>query len=136
MQWPKLADWVGWWVEQFDLGERIDPPCWYQHPRLTEELTALAGAWELLYDPASPGTGPITWLREAELCTARLERHTKNLGCNAREHRPESPPAWPRDADWHASFEEYVEIDVSEREAAAEQEAIAALSAPVARALP
>lgn len=55
----RLATWVGWFRGRYPVAEQV-PLCWWRHPELVEELTALWLAWTGLYlDPAAPLTGPI-----------------------------------------------------------------------------
>ena len=49
--WKTLAEFVGWLVERYDLGDVI-PACWWCHGAITEELTALWLSWIVAYaDP-------------------------------------------------------------------------------------
>ena len=47
-QWRDLADWVGWLRGRYPLARQI-PLCWWRHPELVEELTALWLAWKDAY---------------------------------------------------------------------------------------
>lgn len=59
--WEELADWVGWIRGRYPIARQL-PPCWWRHPELVEELTALWVAWREAYaDPKAPMTAPIDW---------------------------------------------------------------------------
>lgn len=46
--WEELVRWVDWLRYRYEIVEKI-PPCWYRHPRLVEELTALMAAHRAAY---------------------------------------------------------------------------------------
>lgn len=46
--WEELVRWVDWLRYRYEVVEKI-PPCWYRHPRLVEELTALMAAHRAAY---------------------------------------------------------------------------------------
>lgn len=46
--WDELVRWVHWFRHRYELLEKI-PPCWYQHSRMVEELTALMTAHRAAY---------------------------------------------------------------------------------------
>lgn len=65
-QWLELADWVGWVRGRYPLARQI-PLCWWRHPELVEELTALWLAWKDAYATkhahlAAPADWHARWL--------------------------------------------------------------------------
>jgi len=57
--WRELAGWVGWLRGRYPVAERV-PSCWWRHPELVEELTALWLAWQHAFvDPSADLTAPI-----------------------------------------------------------------------------
>jgi hypothetical protein len=65
-QWLDLADWVGWVRGRYPLARQI-PLCWWRHPELVEELTALWLAWSDAYATkhahlAAPADWHARWL--------------------------------------------------------------------------
>ncbi|MGN6760119.1 MAG: hypothetical protein ACTHJI_02140 [Leifsonia sp.] len=59
--WERLADWVDWFTDRYQIPQRKIPACWYQHPALVEELSALHTAWTVSFDSVDAGYGPIGW---------------------------------------------------------------------------
>ena len=65
-QWLDLGDWVGWVRGRYPLARQI-PLCWWRHPELVEELTALWLAWKDAYATkhahlAAPADWHARWL--------------------------------------------------------------------------
>jgi hypothetical protein len=59
--WEALADWVGWVRGRYPLARQI-PLCWWRHPELVEELTALWLAWREAYtEKGAPLTAAADW---------------------------------------------------------------------------
>ena len=59
--WRALAAWVGWLRRRYPLAHRV-PLCWWRHPELVEELTALWLAWRDAYvEKGAPLTGGADW---------------------------------------------------------------------------
>ncbi|GAA4685429.1 hypothetical protein [Gordonia humi] len=60
--WDELVRWVDWLRYRYEIIEKI-PPCWYRHPRLVEELTALMTAHRAAYTQihAEGKTGRPYW---------------------------------------------------------------------------
>jgi hypothetical protein len=57
----QLDAWTAWLRHRYPLARRI-PSCWYQHPELIEELTALWLAWQGAYQqPDAPLTAAADW---------------------------------------------------------------------------
>ncbi|GAA3344780.1 hypothetical protein GCM10020358_49390 [Amorphoplanes nipponensis] len=83
--WAWLIDWVGWAVDRYQLVEEI-PACWYQHPPLIEELTALAAAWDTAYDDAVPADGPLLWHERFARARMRLRDWDDYTRCRNGTH--------------------------------------------------
>jgi len=67
-----LADWVvNWLVPRYALQRKLIPDCWYQHPSMVEELSALHTAWVVAFDEADGGFGPIGWHERFALARTR-----------------------------------------------------------------
>lgn len=86
--WDALAAWVGWLRGRYPLAQKV-PLCWWRHPELVEELTALWLAWREAYvEKGAPLTGGADWhgrwLPEA---VRRMRAGGWNVGCEG-EHRP------------------------------------------------
>ena len=59
--WAELADWVGWLRGRYPLAGTL-PGCWWRHPELVEELTALYRAWTGAVAGGTAGTyNAIEW---------------------------------------------------------------------------
>ena len=59
--WSALADWVGWLRGRYPLARQV-PLCWWRHPELVEELTALWLAWREAYtEKGAPLTAAADW---------------------------------------------------------------------------
>lgn len=100
--WIWLIDWVGWCIDRFALSEEI-PACWPQHPPLVEELTALAAAWHLAYDPRAGADAPLRWLEALARSRARLREWDDATRCRTGEHHERRidqpwPTAWRDEA--------------------------------------
>ncbi|WP_370617686.1 DUF4913 domain-containing protein [Mumia qirimensis] len=90
--WRGLAEWVGWLRGRYPLARQI-PPCWWRHPELVEELTALWVAWREAYaDPEAPMTSPIDWHdRWLPAFLRRIGAGGWNISCtDEHKERPES----------------------------------------------
>jgi len=86
--WRSLAAWVGWLRSRYPLAHRV-PLCWWRHPELVEELTALWLAWQDAYTEkgASLTAGADwhgRWLPEF---LRRIGAGGWNLACEG-DHRP------------------------------------------------
>ena len=71
-EWAALRDWVQWVTTRFDIPITLIPNCWWQHPALVEELSALHVAWRTAYDPQDSGLGPLMWLERWHAARTRL----------------------------------------------------------------
>ena len=83
-----LADWVGWLRGRYPLAHRI-PLCWWRHPELVEELTALWLAWRDAYvEKGAPLTAGADWHgRWLPEFLRRIGAGGWNLACEG-DHRP------------------------------------------------
>jgi hypothetical protein len=64
--WGELVDWVEWVRERFELGQKI-PACWFNHPPVVEELTALMAGWRAVYEVPRAEDGAVeawAWARQ------------------------------------------------------------------------
>jgi hypothetical protein len=70
--------------------------CWYQHPDILDEMTALRAAWYAAYrDPAAPATAAIEWHdRWLPGAMRRCRAAIRARGCKAR-HEKETPATVP-----------------------------------------
>jgi hypothetical protein len=104
--WPDLAtgdsraealENLGVWVDEVlrarhpEMYNRLGA-CWYQHPDVLDELTALRSAWYAAYrDPGAPATAAIEWHdRWLPGAMRRCRRAIRARGCKGR-HEREAP---------------------------------------------
>ena len=85
--WTALADWVGWLRGRYPLANQV-PLCWWRHPELVEELSALWLAWRDAYvERGAPLTAGADWHAR---CLPDLLRRIRaggwNIPCES-EHR-------------------------------------------------
>jgi hypothetical protein len=72
--WDELRDFVEWITTRYELTDNIIPTCWYQHPPLVEELSALRAAWDASFIVETDGgLGPISWHERFALACPRLK---------------------------------------------------------------
>lgn len=89
---------LGVWVDEVLRGRHPEAynelgTCWFQHPDILDELTALQAAWFAAYrDPAAPPTAPIEWHdRWLPGTMARCKAAIRARGCKGRhEKQPDS----------------------------------------------
>lgn len=100
--WEALRDWVEWVTVRYNIPATTIPGCWYQHPALVEELSALHTAHTAAFDQSDAGYGPIGWHERFHLALPRLAR-AYGGGCT-RGHDPLNPRTWtPTDVQaWEA----------------------------------
>lgn len=114
--WSWLIDWVGWLVDRYQLAEEL-PACWYQHPALVEELTALAAAWQVAYDDTGSADGPLLWHERLTRARDRL-RDWDTTRCRNGTHTGRHIDLdWP--ADWRDQAIEAANHDLASRPTAA-----------------
>jgi hypothetical protein len=89
---------LGVWVDEVLRGRHPEAyselgTCWFQHPDILDELTALQAAWFAAYrDPAAPPTAAIEWHdRWLPGTMARCKAAIRVRGCKGRhEKQPDS----------------------------------------------
>ena len=92
VEWNTLRQWVEWVTTRFDVPVSLVPNCWWQHPALVEELSALHVAWRTAYDQQDSGLGPVMWLERWHNAKARL-RAAYPGSCN-NGHQPIKRRTW------------------------------------------
>jgi hypothetical protein len=108
---------VRWLAVRYRLDHRDLPPCWYAHPDLVEELSALHTAHRAAYHPDSSPHGPTDWHQQLAATRHRLQTAIARTGCRPGEHRDTPTPAWARgdDPDYPAAFDRHVHDDLTRR---------------------
>jgi hypothetical protein len=103
--WACLAGFVDEIVERYGLTETI-PACWYAHPAMREELSALHIAWTAAYtDPRAPADAGLTWHDQLDRVLTRLREWDRG-GCATGTHRPDHPSGDdPASADRRAAID-------------------------------
>jgi len=113
--WKRLAFWVGWLRARYPISEQL-PACWWRHPELVEELTALYLAWRAAYtDPAAHLTAPADWHdRWLPGTLARVRRW--GVYCDG-EHRDRPAGTYdPRAVDDQDAFTRHVDAELRDRQ--------------------
>lgn len=117
--WLQLAEWVGWLRGRYPLARQV-PACWWRHPELVEELTALWLAWREAYvEKSAPLTAAADWHdRWLPGFLRRIGAGGWNLACEG-EHKDRLPSLYDeRPVDDEDAFGAHVRRDVSRRRAA------------------
>jgi hypothetical protein len=91
-EWQTLRDWVEWVTVRFDVPVSTIPNCWWKHPALVEELSALHVAWRTAYDKQDTGLGPVMWMERWHNAKSRL-RAAYPGSCN-NGHQPHKKRSW------------------------------------------
>ncbi len=104
-EWQRLAGFVDWLVDHYGLAETI-PACWYRHPPLLEELSALHAAWLGSYlDPAAPADAGIAWHDNLEKVLHRIREwdrtRLRRRNPPRRHPAPRRPAPVPRPGHVH-----------------------------------
>lgn len=86
--WRALAEWVGWLRGRYPLARQV-PLCWWRHPELVEELTALWLAWRDAYvEKGAPLAAGADWHgRWLPELLRRIGAGGWNVACEG-EHKP------------------------------------------------
>jgi hypothetical protein len=85
--WAALAGWVDWLLDRYALAETI-PGCWYAHPAMLEELSAIHVAWLGAYcDPAASAADGVLWHDMLDRVVVRIRDHDVASCASAAEHR-------------------------------------------------
>lgn len=103
VEWQILRDWVEWVTTRFDVPVSLIPDCWWKHPALVEELSALHVAWRTAYDKQDTGLGPVMWLERWHNAKARLR--AAYTGSCIDGHKESKRRTWDRTTDqgeWNA----------------------------------
>jgi hypothetical protein len=114
--WRRLARWVGWLRGRYPLARQV-PACWWRHPELVEELTALWLAWRQAYVAGSaPVTACMDWHdRWLPGLLRRIGSGGWNLACEGG-HRDRLASLYDqRSVDDDEAFAEHVRRDVERR---------------------
>ncbi len=89
-QWGVLTDWTDWLRDRHGLHERI-PACWYAHPLILEELSALRSARVGTYlDPQARAGDGSAWHDLLDRTLHRIDAWHRT-GCADGTHRPDMP---------------------------------------------
>ena len=116
LAWAWLIDWVGWAVDRYQLAEEI-PVCWYRHPPLIEELTALAAGWHVAYDDTATADGPLLWHERFTRARVRLHDWDDYTRCRNGTHTSRHLDLdWP--GDWHDDAVQAANTDLTTRSTA------------------
>lgn len=112
--WQRLSRWVGWLRGRYPIAEQL-PRCWWRHPEIVEELTALHLAWSAAYaDPAASLTAPVEW-HQHYLPGFLARVRAWGVHCtDDHRARPESLYA-TESADDRLAFDRHVAEDVQQR---------------------
>lgn len=95
--WKALRAWVEWFTVRYDIPVSTVPDCWFKHPALVEELSALHAAHIVSFDRRDTGLGPIGFHERLSLALPRLTK-TYAGGC-ARGHSTHTPRSWSTATD-------------------------------------
>ena len=90
--WQALRAWVDWFTVRYDIPVSTVPVCWFKHPALVEELSALHTAHTASFDHRDTGLGPIGFHERLSLALPRLTKAYAG-GCS-RGHSPHTPRSW------------------------------------------
>jgi hypothetical protein len=107
---------LGAWVDEVIRGRHSEAyrdslqPCWYRHPDVLDELTALRAAWYAAYrDKAASSSAAIEWHdRWLPGCMARCKAAMKALACDKNGHQEPRKPAPFYDS---VEFKDFTEAD-------------------------
>jgi hypothetical protein len=95
--WEALRGWVEWFTVRYDIPLSTVPDCWYKHPALVEELSALRAAHTVSFDSRDTGLGPVGFHERLSLALPRLTKAYAG-GC-ARGHSTHTPRSWSNATD-------------------------------------
>jgi hypothetical protein len=114
--WKALADWVAWLRGRYPLARQV-PPCWWRHPELVEETTALWLAWKDAYlDNGAPLTAAADWhCRWLPEYLRRIGAGGWNIACEG-EHKERVTGMYDaRGVDNSVDFKRFLEEDAVNR---------------------
>jgi hypothetical protein len=92
--WTRLHNWVDWLVTTYRLTTTV-PPCWPEHPTITEELIGLRIAWLGAWRDTSTPDAITTWHERLHRTKARL--NDGNWGhprCSGTHPIPDHTDTW------------------------------------------
>lgn len=112
-KWAALTGWVDWFIDRYQLTETL-PSCWYAHPPILEELSALHVAWRGAYcDPTAHANDGVAFHDMAERVLDRI-RQADRPGCaSAGAHRKDI--AAPVNPSRLGARTEAIRVDISAR---------------------
>lgn len=93
-EWARLTHWVDWFIDRYQLTETL-PSCWYEHPPIVEELSALHIAWLGAYcDPGASANDGVAFHDMAERVLDRIQQADRPGCASAGAHREDiaAPP--------------------------------------------
>lgn len=114
--WRDLAAWVGWLRGRYPLARQV-PLCWWRHPELVEELTALWLAWrEAYHSKDAPWTAAADWHgRWLPEFLRRVGAGGWNVACEG-EHKERVAALYDaRATDDPEAFQAFVALDAERR---------------------
>ena len=86
-EWARLTGWVDWFIDRYQLTETL-PSCWYAHPPIVEELSALHVAWLGAYcDPGASANDGVAFHDMAERVLDRIQQADRPGCASAGAHR-------------------------------------------------
>ena len=91
-EWIALRAWVEWLTVRYNLPIIMIPTCWWKHPALVEELSALHAAHRAAFDESDTGFGPLNWHERFATAQPRLSRAYAG-GCSTG-HKSLKPRPW------------------------------------------
>lgn len=112
-EWQRLTEFVDRLTGRYGLTEAV-PACWYRHPPLVEELSALHAAWLGAYlDPAAAADAGVAWHDNLDNVLERI-REWDRAGCAGGTHHDdyEALPTAPDAIDDRRAF---IDADLARR---------------------
>ncbi|WP_282826724.1 hypothetical protein [Gulosibacter sediminis] len=103
--WERLRVFVEWWTDRYGISTKTLPSCWFRHPAIVEELTALMSARTASFSDEDQGLGPIGWHERAALVRQRIET-THYRGECGTGHIAATPRPDLYETDWRSWIKE------------------------------
>ncbi len=102
-EWTALRQFVEWVTVRYEISASVVPDCWWRHPPLVEELSALHSAHLAAFDPADTRYGPISWHERLAGAYQRLAR-AYHGGCSSGHNsiRPRPGSTATDEQEWDA----------------------------------
>jgi hypothetical protein len=111
-EWAQLTEFVDWLTDRYGIGETV-PPCWFAHPPMLEELSALRAAWLGVYlNPTASADAGVGWHDNLEKVLLRI-REWDRCACGGGTHRDDLPV--PGDPDSTDARDRYIAADMESR---------------------